>query len=65
MESSPSHPSKINITCMTLDSRALCAVCGAPAIGNKKLILVFQYFSYHIQDEILMHIPVYLVKVIT
>lgn len=34
MESRPSQPSTIYITCSTLESRALCAVCGAPAIGK-------------------------------
>jgi hypothetical protein len=43
MASGPSHPSNLNTTCMTLDSRALCAVCGALAIGKKRLTLKISF----------------------
>jgi len=35
MESGLSHRSNINVTCMPFESRALCAICGARAIGKK------------------------------
>ncbi len=34
MESDPPHTFTTNITCTTLDTRAMCVVCGAPAIGK-------------------------------
>jgi hypothetical protein len=65
MESGPSHPSNINTTCMTPESRALCAICGAPAIGKKTNFFesLFKLFSY-VKGVILMHTLVYHVKVI-
>ncbi len=65
MESGPSHPSNINTTCMTPESRALCAICGAPAIGKKTNFFesLFKLFSY-VKGAILMHTLVYHVKVI-
>ncbi len=36
MESGPSHRSNVNVTCMPFESRALCAICGARAIGKKR-----------------------------
>lgn len=35
MESGPSHPAHKNVTCAVYDARAICAICGAAAIGNQ------------------------------
>lgn len=68
MESGPSNSSNNNITYITFDSRALCAICGASAIGNKKFFVNFCFsiilFSY-MKDEISMHTRVYHVKVMS
>ncbi len=49
---------------MTLDSRALCVICGAPSIGKKSIFFFVSINSISIlKGEILMHILVYLVKV--
>jgi hypothetical protein len=48
MESSLSYPSKTTVTCMTLDTRALCVVCGAPAIGMTMICfreILFEFSS--------------------